>query len=225
MTGSDFCRYIDNLSIGDDDRRVRYLSLFSAIIAVGDEHLTESAIGCLYERGMDREALYEAILQSYLFLGFPRMIEAALAFNRVIGNMTGHCSLEAVTPEESGEWFERGINLCRRVYGKNYEVLRKRFLEVSPEIFRWMVIEGYGKVLCRPGMTHIERELAEVAALIVDRRERQLVSHILGSLNVGAEMPLIRIINRDIRPLAGETAHELANRVIRRIQEKYETQI
>lgn len=72
-------------------------------------------------------------------------------------------------------------------------------------------------------MTHIERELAEVAALIVDGRERQLLSHILGSLNVGADMKLLMQVNRDIKPLAGDENSALAEKIMANIISKYET--
>ena len=164
----------------------------------------------LKKRKFDKEAIYETILQSYLFLGFPRMIETALVFNKIYGNIENNKIIEKISTDESELWFAEGTKLCRQVYGSNYENLKSKFMNVSPEIFRWMVVEGYGKVLSRPKMTHIERELAEVAALIVDGRERQLLSHILGSLNVGADMELIKQVNRDIRPMTGDNNFSLA---------------
>jgi alkylhydroperoxidase/carboxymuconolactone decarboxylase family protein YurZ len=99
--------------------------------------------------------------------------------------------------------------------------LKEKFISVSPELFRWMVIEGYGKVLTRPGLTSIERELAEVAALIIDKRERQLTSHIIGSLNVGASVQQLRQINEDIKPLSGYEAFKITGQLIDNIIAKY----
>lgn len=173
----------------------------------------------LKEEGIKRKLIYETILQSYLFLGFPRMIEAALVFNEVFGKGgRTELRLKKYSAKESEDWFKKGRGLCQIVYGKNYWLLEKRFMEVSPETFRWMVIEGYGKVLSRPGMTQIERELAEVAALIVDKRERQLLSHIIGSLNVGVDIDLIHNINGDIKPIAGSKAFRIAKKIISEIK-------
>ena len=58
--------------------------------------------------------------------------------------------------------------------------------ELSPELAEWMIVEGYGKVLSRPQLSPVERELCTVAALTVMDWERQLFSHIKGALNVGA---------------------------------------
>lgn len=205
-----------------ENTRIRKIAFLSASIANGKESTIKEVLRYLREKRFDRTAIYETILQSYLFLGFPRMIEAGIFHYEVFGDRP-EChqgEFNAVTSSESEQWFENGVELCRKVYGKNYERLKKRFNEISPEIFRWMVIEGYGKVLTRPGLNSIERELAEVAALIVDCRERQLLSHVIGSIHVGAGIELIRAVSEDIRPLSGETAGNMAERVIEEVANK-----
>ena len=198
------------------------MSFFSAVIAVGNNDLVRAALEYFRETAFDAVAVYETILQSYLFLGFPRMIEAALIHHDVFGDRPGaDNTIEQISPAEARAWFGGGMALCRQVYGKNFARLQEKFKGVSPEIFRWMVIEGYGKVLTRPGLNSVERELAEVAALIVDRRERQLLSHLIGSLNVGASAQMIRTVNDDIAPLAGEEARVMANRLIDQVEEKH----
>lgn len=211
-------------SIGEH-RQVRLISILSAAITIGTADFTEMIMRYVKETGIDRTAVYETVLQSYLFLGFPRMIEAALVFNEIYGDSENGTEVEKISGDEAEKWYQDGIKLCRKVYGKNYDRLEKRFLAVSPEVFRWMVLEGYGKVLSRPGLSQIERELAEVAALIVDKRERQLLSHVLGSLNVGAPMNLIKTVNRDIRPIAGDDAYYMAEGVISGIEKKNEAEI
>ena len=49
-----------------------------------------------------------------------------------------------------------------------------------------MVAEGYGKVLGRPGLDLVDRELCIVAMLAVQDSPRQLYSHLRGALNAGA---------------------------------------
>ncbi|MCP4705496.1 MAG: hypothetical protein GY865_12915 [candidate division Zixibacteria bacterium] len=220
MNKNDINKYYDSLDISTNDDRIRALAFLSAIIADSNQERLLLAFQALQERQLNPKAIYEAILQSYLFLGFPRMIEAAIAFNEVYGSSTDlfESDFGQINPEESTRWFKKGITLCKQVYGNNYERLKERFISISPEMFRWMVIEGYGKVLTRPGLSSVERELAEVAALIVDKRERQLISHIIGSLNVGASITLIKQVNDDIRQLAGKTAYKLANYSISKVE-------
>jgi len=217
--------YVDSLPFSNSDRQVRLICILSAAIAVCNNQLTRAIIIYLKTEGIERKLIYETILQSYLFLGFPRMIEAALVFNEVFGNdERTKAKIKKYSAKESERWFNKGRGLCQIVYGRNYHLLEKRFREISPEIFRWMVIEGYGKVLSRPGMTQIERELAEVAALTVDKRERQLLSHIVGSLNVGVDIDLIHKVNGDIKPIAGSKAFRMAKNIISEIEKKNEAQ-
>ena len=218
-------KIINDLGGIDSDRQVRLVSVLSAAIARGENELIEQVMSSLKKRELENGLVYETVLQSYLFLGFLRMIEAALVYNKVFGDIGNGGEVEKISEIEAEKWHRDGINLCGVVYGKNYERLKEKFMSVSPEVFRWMVLEGYGKVLSRPGMTQIERELAEVAALIVDKRRRQLVSHIMGSLNVGAPISLIKQVNRDIVRIAGEEACLMADDVIGEIELKYETEI
>ncbi len=52
-----------------------------------------------------------------------------------------------------------------------------------------MIQEGYGKVLSRPALDLVTRELCVVAALAVTSWEPQLHSHMRGALNAGASPP------------------------------------
>jgi 4-carboxymuconolactone decarboxylase len=49
-----------------------------------------------------------------------------------------------------------------------------------------MIVEGYGKVLSRPGLDLPRRELCIVAACAHTGQDRQLHSHLRGALNAGA---------------------------------------
>ncbi len=62
---------------------------------------------------------------------------------------------------------------------------------VSPELSDWMIDEGYGKVLSRPGPTELEREIASVVFLAISDHPVQLYSHIRGAKNLGASEALM----------------------------------
>ena len=84
-------------------------------------------------------------------------------------------------------WERAGEAVCRRVYSGNYEKLRKNVRDLHPALDRWMILEGYGKVLSRPAVDLATRELCIVASLAVTGWEPQLHSHLRGALNAGAE--------------------------------------
>ena len=213
--------YLKSIDPKQGKGRVRLLALLSAAVAKCNPQMTKIVIRHLKTARIDSVATYETIIQSYLFLGFPRMIEAAFVFHEVYAAKRINKRLISPSSTTVRKWFADGLRLCHKVYGKNYDALKDKLMAIGPEILEWMILEGYGKVLSRPGLSRIERELAEVAALIVDGRERQLVSHILGSLNVGADLTLIRQVSRDISIISGQKAYRMADKVISRIEKKY----
>jgi 4-carboxymuconolactone decarboxylase len=66
-----------------------------------------------------------------------------------------------------------------------YEKLRRNVFDLHPALDAVMVMDGYGKVLGRPGLDLPRRELCIVAACAATGQDRQLHSHLHGALNVG----------------------------------------
>jgi 4-carboxymuconolactone decarboxylase len=123
----------------------------------------------------------EVILQSYLFLGYPVALNAFGMWREVSGRKA-----DAAVPDAWDRWTDRGEEVCRTVYGGQYEGLRRNVRDLHPDMERWMVVEGYGKVLGRSGLDLPVRELCIVALLAVLGAPRQLHSHLRGALNAGA---------------------------------------
>lgn len=124
----------------------------------------------------------ETVLQSYLFLGYPAALNGFATWRLVSGHEAPSAP-DAANPEV---WAERGARVCRVVYGGQYERLRSNIRARHPDMDRWMIVEGYGKVLGRPGMALELRELCIVALLAVQDLPTQLFSHLRGALNAGA---------------------------------------
>ena len=76
--------------------------------------------------------------------------------------------------------------MCATIYSPNFERLVANMASVSPELAEWMVVEGYGKVLSRPGPTALEREVASIVFLANSNHPVQLYSHVRGARNLGA---------------------------------------
>ena len=62
----------------------------------------------------------------------------------------------------------------------------------------WLVLEGYGKVLGRAGLSFKERELCIVAVLAAMKFEEQLYSHVNGAVNAGASIEEIEIVIKNL---------------------------
>ena len=200
----------------EKDAVSRLLAGYSAAIALADEPSLDAAVQLGRDHSVDHGKFNEIVLQSYLFLGFPRMLEAAEHLARCFGDVRMPTNTAPVTPDESQRWYDNGLALCKRVYGDAYEPLQQHVESIAPEVFRWMIVEGYGKVLSRPGLSVVDRELAVVASLLIEDRPRQLHSHLKGAANVGADPMLIRRIiedHKETAPSGYRTALFLLDRI------------
>jgi 4-carboxymuconolactone decarboxylase len=158
----------------------RALVRLAAATASGDAGVLESAVDHAFEHAMP-EAVEEVLLQAHLFVGFPRALQALALWRERAGPVTA--DTEEADP---AEWARRGERVCRVVYGGQYERLRSNVTALHPVYERWMLVDGYGKVLGRPRLPLLERELCIVAQLAVLGALRQLYSHIRGAMHAGA---------------------------------------
>lgn len=145
------------------------------------------------------EWVEELLLQTHLFAGFPRALNAMREWRRV--------QPTAVVPPVSGDpttWRADGEATCAAVYGAMYERLRANVRGLHPLLDDWMIVEGYGKVLSRPGLDLPRRELCIVAACAASHQDRQLHSHLHGAVNVGVELSVVDAAIEAIADLIGD---------------------
>jgi 4-carboxymuconolactone decarboxylase len=172
------------------DEETRLLVRFAAVVTGGTETATRAVIEELVGN-VRPELVEEVILQSYLFAGFPRTLNAA----RMWRTMSGHPappSDDSASSSHVAEWESRGEQTCAIVYGDSYEMLRRNVRELHPALDAWMITDGYGKVLSRPALDLKRRELCIVAACAAAGQQRQLHSHLHGALNSGATRGEVR---------------------------------
>jgi 4-carboxymuconolactone decarboxylase len=167
----------------DDDTRV--LVRLAAVIASGTESEIRSAMTAVASSEMPPIWVEELILQTYLFGGFPRGLNAMREWRRASARRAPATD-EGERLDATADWALEGDRTCRTVYGDMYDRLRVNIRELHPALDAWMIVEGYGKVLSRPGLDLKRRELCVVAACAVLGQERQLHSHLHGALNAGA---------------------------------------
>lgn len=124
----------------------------------------------------------EALLQSYLFVGYPVALQALAMWRERSGNRAP----EQATPDDPATWRQRGEQVCSQVYAGQYDRLRANIAALHPDMERWMLEEGYGKVLSRAGLDLKVRELCIASLLVGLDAPQQLYSHLRGALNAGA---------------------------------------
>lgn len=166
------------------DNATKCLVQIAAAIAGANEADTRSAMEQCVAMG-DPVGVEEVILQSYLFAGFPRTLNAARIWRAVSGRAAPDTDSSA--ERANGEnWVRMGEKTCHTVYGESYEMLRENISALHPALDAWMIADGYGKVLSRPGLDLKTRELCILAACAASGQQRQLHSHLHGALNCGA---------------------------------------
>jgi 4-carboxymuconolactone decarboxylase len=135
--------------------------------------------------------LEELVLQSYLFAGFPRALNAAREWHRVLTADATPTPAHLDDYASVFDWRTAGEATCATVYGPFYTKLRANIRALHPALDEWMIVEGYGKVLSRPGLDLPRRELCIVAACVAAGQDRQLHSHLHGSRHAGVPEPII----------------------------------
>lgn len=170
--------------VGVLDESTETLVRLAAVIAVSDEPtirttLAQAAVAC------DPVWVEELLLQSYLFAGFPRALNATREWRRISGRKAPETD-EGSRIENAPRWQQEGEGTCATVYGQFYEPLRRNIRDLHPALDEWMIVDGYGKVLSRPGLDLPRRELCIVAVCAAAGQDRQLHSHFHGALNAGA---------------------------------------
>jgi 4-carboxymuconolactone decarboxylase len=166
------------------DTETRALVRLAAAIAGSDEATTRRVIDEI-AGSVSPAAVDEVILQSYLFAGFPRTLNAARMW-RAASGVRAPLADDGASARHAEKWERNGEATCGIVYGASYELLRRNVRELHPALDAWMITDGYGKVLSRPGLDLKRRELCVVAACAAAGQQRQLHSHLHGAINSGA---------------------------------------
>ena len=181
---------------------LRHLVRIAAAIAGAGEETTrivmEEAVG-----SADTTAVDEVILQSYLFAGFPRTLNAARTWRAVSGTQAPK-SDSAASMSNGTLWEQRGEQMCEIVYGDSYNLLRENIQKLHPALDAWMITDGYGKVLSRPQLGLAARELCIVAACAASGQQRQLHSHLHGALNAGVSRERLALAIESLVGLVSE---------------------
>jgi len=162
-------------------------------------------------------AVEEMILQGYLFLGYPAALNTFAAWRRISGRPA-----DPPTDWDPELWERRGAEVCRTVYAGQYENLRDNVRALHGDMEHWMVVEGYGKVLGRPGLELRIRELGIVALLAVQDAPHQLYSHMRGALHAGATSAELDAAMAMARPFMSPAAIQASEDVWTRVRTRKE---
>jgi 4-carboxymuconolactone decarboxylase len=198
------------------DPGLRALVRLSAEVALGsDADFAPVLDDALAEA--DPIEVEEALIQSYLFVGYPGALNAIAAWRLRSG-------MDAPPGDEDRreDWASRGVEVCEEVYGSAYPPLRTNISTLRPELDRWMVEEGYGKVLGRPGLALWRRECCIVAILAVLGAGPQLRSHLRGALRTGTAVATLAEVLDAVEATVPEHRRGIMSGVWDRVRTRWE---
>ncbi|MCA8914041.1 MAG: carboxymuconolactone decarboxylase family protein [Planctomycetes bacterium] len=176
------------------DRNDAVLAMAAAITADGHGEHARRLFDALLKLDPrpDPELIREAILQTHLFAGYPRALNALAAFKdacKKAGNpLTGEVKLREhpLEGDDMGLFRKRGKELFDEIYRDKADQIDRFAKSNSPDLADWAIVEGYGRVLSRPIMEPRQRSLCIVASLIPMDVAPQLKGHVQGALNTGS---------------------------------------
>jgi L-asparaginase II/alkylhydroperoxidase/carboxymuconolactone decarboxylase family protein YurZ len=197
---------------------IRLAGAQAARDARGVDRALAAVAARVVEGELDARAVEEAILQSLLFVGYPAALEGMQGWRRVSGTLPP----PTADPRGREAWSMQGARLLGQVYGSQASVVRERMRAMHPDLGAWMLEEGYGKVLSRPGLPIGERELVNCALLAVQDAPRQLYSHLRGALHVGESVERIADVLAEVDPwIPGAEARARVYETWARVQEAW----
>ncbi len=174
--------------------KLRNLARLSATLVHGAEDDVRVAIHRALDTRISVEMIREVIFTSYLFDGYPTALEGFRQLALIAGPPESPPADVNYNAESIANWRNRGEKLCRLIYGNQFDNLTGMVEQLAPELADAMLVEGYGKVLSRDRLDPKLRELIVVAILASKNRPRQLLSHCLGALRLGATEEELRQI-------------------------------
>ncbi len=204
-------------------KRDLLLCRIAATLCAGDESELRDSLEKALENNIQPSTLREVILTSYLFDGYPTALEGFRLFDQIVVEYSTESEEFIYTAGNVGLWRSRGIPLCRKIYAEQFDQLTERVKEFAPELADAMIVEGYGKVLSRPQLDIATRELCIVTMLAVKDKPRQLMSHALGALRVGASptrvLGILEVVKDKLTTGRLQKVHEILSVAISKTQQ------
>lgn len=198
------------MTLSSKDRRLLRLST-AVVLGEWDE---VRALRRAAPTGEPDRAWREAALQTHLFAGFPRLVQAWRVLDEEGG--LGETTAEEVEGPQAGA--ERGLELFGAIYGDDAPAVRGMLADHHPDFGDWILEHAYARVLARPGLAADRRELLAACALAAFGQDRQLASHARGSLRCGATFEELWAALDEVADLVEPARLERARRIAERFR-------
>lgn len=203
MTSTNLSGYLKN----EKHETNKILALLSAASVLRNENLLREILLFLKNKNIKKIKIYETLLQTYLFAGFP----SALISLKIASE---YFKINSKVIKNKKQNFEKiGEINCRLIYGSKYEKLINNINKFSPDLAKWLVAEGYGKVLSRKDLSIKDRELSIISILAALKFEDQLYSHINGAFRLKVKFKDIEEVIKNLDLLGNKNLKKFGMKV------------
>jgi alkylhydroperoxidase/carboxymuconolactone decarboxylase family protein YurZ len=194
---------------------LRCLALLHGASCIGRFDAVAILLPLARRLGADERRLHEAALQVVAYGGYPRAIEALtlLAAARA-GQSTPPATSDADSAEPPAA---RGRGVWDAIYRGGADEVLATLERLAPGFSEWILRDAYGRILARPGLPLVERELLAVSALALMGLAAPLGSHVRGALRTGAAPDQVADILHTCRPLADASALAVLEQALDRL--------
>lgn len=165
---------------------IELLALLTASSVLRKEKRFDLILKDMLAQKYSIKKIYEALLQTYLFAGFPSALISLKNLSDIKSNNKNYEGYDFI------KYKSRGEKNCRKIYGNKFDKLISNVKSFSPELSEWLIVEGYGKVLGRNGLSLKEREICIVSILAALKFRDQLYSHINGAIRLKTNVEVIK---------------------------------
>ncbi len=188
-----------------------FLPLLSAAAILRKEKYLRKLLQTAVDKEFNSQKIYEALLQTYLFAGFPSALISLKIYSEYFFYK------DQSEKYNFKEFSLRGRVNCKQVYGVKYDKLISNVNSFSPDLCEWLIIEGYGKTLGRKSLSMKHRELCIVSILTALKFEDQLISHIRGAIRCGNSKEEIEKSLRNFDLIGESKLAKWGNEILRKI--------
>src|SRR5256886_11164534 len=138
---------------------------WAAAVAGGEGPELPQRLAAAQGAGVPPLWIDELLLQSMLVVGYPLALVAFGVWREVGGAAAAaRPAAEPLAHVDWQAWADRGVAVCRAVYGRAYHKLLVNLRALHPALEDLVLVDAYGKVIGRPGLDLKRRGPATVAA-------------------------------------------------------------
>ena len=170
------------------DLEIRANICLQVAVVRGDWPRAAATVVAARQTTCRRDQLAEGLLQGVLFYGFPRSITAF----EILRNEWPGPPPDAARTRTPAQEVSDGRALFAAIYATNTAAVERMLADAHGELRDFVLEVAYGRILSRPQLPAVARELIAIGVLAALEQTPQMVGHGRGAIRLGAARTEVR---------------------------------